>query len=285
MIADDSCPELHVQQTGGRFTVTTFNIHYISALEDAAAEGLTAWDERREAVAAAVEALDSDLIAFQEMETFAGGSYNEQNTQLDFLLSRFPGYEAAATGDPREYPSTQPVLYRRARFEPLEQGFFFYSPTPDELYSRSWDGRFPAFTSWVRFRDLHSQTTFFVFNNHFDAGSPGNRRRASELLLDRLAARSVTDDPVIVLGDFNAPHFFPTVRALMNAGLHRAPASGSTFHFNRGIHLIPAVDHILASACVELVDAGRLTARYDGRFPSDHYPVSATVALPATRAR
>ena len=68
-------------------------------------------------------------------------------------------------------------------------------------------------------------------------------------------------------------------RILRRAELHRAPVRGPTYHFNRGLGLIPGIDHILGSAEVSFDEAFRLRDRYDGRYPSDHYPVHAQVHL------
>ncbi|MFO7781147.1 MAG: endonuclease, partial [Spirochaetia bacterium] len=165
-------------------TVGTFNIHYVAPGQED-----IRWKDRRDAVVAMLEEADVDLMAFQEMETFAGGAYNEENRQLEWIARHFPEYAFAAVGDPREYPSTQPVMYRRERFEALDQGFFFFSPDPDDIYSRSWDGGFPAFASWVRFLDRRNGTSFYLYNVHFDHSSRRNRIRAAELVVERLGRR------------------------------------------------------------------------------------------------
>jgi len=258
------------------FSVGSFNIHYISRNGD-----LLPWDDRKPAVRSIIDEIDVDLLAFQEMETFSGGSIATENLQLDFVLAQFPRYAAAAVGAPEEYPSTQPILYRTDRFTPLDQGFFFFSPAPDEIYSRPWHARFPAFASWVRFDDRVTGVSFVVYNVHFDASSPRNRTKSARLVAERVADRRYADDPVIVLGDFNAPRFFPSMGILRRAGLHRAATTGSTFHFNRGVHIIPGIDHILGSDGVAFADPTVARARYDGIHPSDHYPIRARATLTA----
>jgi endonuclease/exonuclease/phosphatase family metal-dependent hydrolase len=271
----DRTAEAPAAEPGGRpaaFLLGTFNIHYIAPWQER-----MRWEERRQAVVAMLESADADIMAFQEMETFEGGSFNDENRQLDWISDHFPDYDFAAVGDPREYPSTQPVMYRSDRFEALDQGFFFFSPTPDEIYSRSWDGGFPAFCSWVRFRDSRSGTTFYLYNLHFDHSSRGNRLKAAELVASRIRAREHPDEPVIVVGDFNAPWFFRPVRIVADAGLEIADTTGSTFHLGRGINVIPAIDHVLVS---KGLDPGRtrvLRRRFDGAWPSDHYPVLVSI--------
>lgn len=250
------------------FTLGTFNIHYIAPWQ----EGIR-WEERRDAVVSMLEDANADIMVFQEMETFEGGSYSEENRQLEWIARQFPGYAFAAVGDPQEYPSTQPVMYRRDRFEALDQGFFFFSPDPDEIYSRSWDGGFPAFASWVRLLDRRSDTSFYLYNVHFDHSSRRNRIKAAELVVDRLGDRDNPEDSVILAGDFNAPWFFRPVQIVSDAGLDIADTTGSTFHLRRGINIIPAIDHVLASDGFEIGRTEVLRKRYGGVWPSDHYPV------------
>jgi endonuclease/exonuclease/phosphatase family metal-dependent hydrolase len=256
----------------GPLVVGTFNIHYIAPWQDR-----MVWEDRREAVVAMLEDAEADIFAFQEMETFEGGSYNDENRQLDWIARHFPDYAFAAAGDPREYPSTQPVMYRRDRFDVAEQGFFFFSPTPDEIYSRSWDGGFPAFCSWVRLIDRETGGGFYVYNVHFDHSSRSNRVKAARLVAERIRSRRHQDVPAIVVGDFNAPWFFAPVQIVSDAGLHIADTTGSTFHFARGINIVPAIDHVLVTEGLGARRTEVLRRRYDGVWPSDHYPVLVTV--------
>ena len=261
--------------------IATFNVHYISPRQER-----MRWEDRRAAVLAAVEDLDADIIGFQEMETFVGGSYNRENRQLYYLLSRLPQDAAVAVGPPAEYPSTQPIFVRADRYHLEEQGFFFFSDTPDEIYSRSWDGRFPAFCSWARLSDRDADGSLLVFNVHFDAGSGGNRRRAAELVASRLETIARSGEARVVVGDFNAAWFFPAVRRVSHAGLNVADTRGSTYHFYRGIRFMPAIDHVLYSDELTHRRTDVIRSRYDGVWPSDHYPVAVDFSYtPATANR
>ena len=258
--------------TTNRVIVASFNVHYVAAGQER-----LDWERRKEAVAAAIAEGEPEIVAFQEMETFDGGHFSERNLQLDFLLERFPRFQAGAVGDPRVYPWTQPILFLRERFELLEQGFFFFSPTPDQIYSDPWDGRYPAFCSWIRLRERDGGRGFYVYNVHFDYGSRENRLRSARLVRRRIARREHRDEPVILAGDFNAPRFFRTVRILTEAGFTVAETTGSTVHFARGINLLPAIDHILYSPGLIHEQTVVLRKRYDGVWPSDHYPVFVTL--------
>lgn len=253
----------------------SFNIHYV-----APGQKKLNWDNRKSAVTKALEDIDADIIAFQEMETFAGGSFNTQNKQLDWILQHLPEYSAGAFGPAEVYPNTQPILYRHARFTQKEQGFFFFSDTPEVIYSRTFNGSWPAFCSWATLIDLGSGEEITVFNIHFEYKSMGNRSKSAQLVAQRL--KPLVDDgmSVVLLGDTNAPGFTPTMRKLKNIPLTLAKSAGSTFHFNRGLNLIPAIDHVLFSG--KLQQHGRTTLlreKYDDVWPADHYPVIVELAV------
>ncbi len=258
-------------------SVGSFNIHYVSPRRPK-----LPWDERRDAVAEAVNELDADIIGFQEMETFIGRGERSENIQLQWVLEHSPQYSAAAVGDPALYPSTQPILYRSDLFEPLDQGFFFFSETPDEIYSRPWDPSFDSFASWVLFQNLETEQSFRVVNVHFDHSSKVNRHNSAQLVANRIAPWLSAREAVIVLGDFNALTWFKPISILKSVGLEVADTNGSTFHFNRGLNLFPAIDHVLYSGFEENGKTLRLNKQYQGVWPSDHYPISVVLELQET---
>ncbi len=262
-------------QSNDTFRVATFNIGYIRD-----PEGLPKWEKRRDAVTGVMKAMDADIVAFQEMETFAGGKFNMVNRQLDWVLQTVPGYKAAAFGDPSKFPSTQPILYRPSKFVFVEQGFFYFSETPDTLFSPSFDGGFDHHATTARFRERASGQTVTFINVHTDIRSSGNRRGATSLIAKRAKALMAKGERVIVLGDFNALRTEGNVRRLINTGLTGTDLFRATFHFGQGIGIWPAIDHILHGPGIERTEDARIHRdRFNGRFPSDHYPVSANYRL------
>ncbi len=254
----------------------SFNIHYI-----AAGQKKLDWDNRKHAVVKSLREIDADIIAFQEMETFAGGSFNRENRQLDWITQHFSQYRAGAFGDASVYPGTQPILYRHERFEQLDQGFFFFSDTPEVIYSRTFNGSWPAFCSWSLLKDKQTGESFTVFNVHFEYKSMSNRSKSAKLVSQRIRPLVANGQTVVLLGDTNAPGFTPTMRTLKNIPLQLAPSAGATFHLNRGWHLIPAIDHVLYSAPFRQLGRTRLWRNnYDGVWPTDHYPVSVDLIVP-----
>lgn len=253
--------------------IATFNIHYLHVTE----KGLTKWENRRKAVTDMIGDISPDIIAFQEMESFGGGHSRNENIQLDWVLSQLPGFKAAAYSDnANNYPITQPILYRSELFDFLEQGFFFFSETPDAIYSRTYNGSYPAFSSWATLREKSSGKSFTVFNMHTDFSSGSNRIKSIDLIADRIQPRIENGESILLVGDLNASNKSKIAKTLKSIPLQFVPASGTTFHFNKGLNLTLAIDHILHSSQFTAADKVIVwRKKYDGKWPGDHYPVTA----------
>ena len=263
----------------GTLRIATYNVHYIILRQQTGPWSVGDWERRKGPMDLAFKAINADVIGFQEMESFARGD-NTSNLTLDWLLANNPDYIAAAVGDPAVFPSTQPILYRSDRLELLDQGWFFFSNTPDVIYARTFDGSFPAFTSWAQFRDLASGQIFRVANLHTDYASRSNRVKSVELVAQRIKPWMDADETIFVIGDLNARRGDRVYNILAETGLDFAPVQGSTYHLNRGINLFGAIDHIGTSGAATLAgDPIVLRQKFEGEWPTDHYPVIADYAL------
>ena len=264
----------------GALRVATLNVHYILARRAEGPWSVGDWMRRRGPMDAQFKAIGADLFAFQEMETFAGGAMSAENLALDWLLENNPDYRAAAVGDPAAFPSTQPILYRTDRLALVDQGWFFFSGTPDVIYSRTFNGSYPAFASWARFRGPQG-TEFDAVNVHTDFRSGSNRLASARLIAERIAPAIATGRPVILLGDLNARHGAPVLDILTEAGLAFLPVDGATYHFDRGLNLFPAIDHVgTANGIRAAGPTVVLRRKFEGEWSTDHYPVIADLLLP-----
>ncbi|WP_394156047.1 endonuclease/exonuclease/phosphatase family protein [Loktanella salsilacus] len=259
------------------FRIATQNVHYIILNETEGSWSVDDWQDRRLSLDLAFKAADADIIGFQEMESFSRGSDGSTNLARDWLLERNPDYAAGASGDWRSFPSTQPIFYRRDKFTLLDQGWFFFSDTPDVIYSRTFDGSFPAFASTVRLQDKDG-TILNVVNVHFEYKSGSNRLKSAALVADRMAPLIAAGERVALIGDINALRGSKTAQILKEAGFDFLPVSGSTYHLNRGLNLFGAIDHIaLAGPLTAAASAQVQRRKFDGRWPSDHYAVIADI--------
>ncbi|MEM6276299.1 MAG: endonuclease/exonuclease/phosphatase family protein [Pseudomonadota bacterium] len=256
----------------------TWNVHYIWLEQQEGRWGLSGWEERKAPMDATLKALGADIIGFQEMESFARGGDGNINLKRDFLLAQNPEYAAAATGDARVLPPTQPIFYRRDMFDLVEEGWFHFSTTPDVLYSRGFDGASPSFASWAVFET--SGKHFRVVNIHPDAFSRTNRQASMTLVADRIGPWLAAGETLVLLGDFNARHgsiFHNKFEAL---GLSFPKPRGASFHFDRGLHLFGAIDHLGVSPDIRPGQPVVFNTKMGDVWPSDHHPVLLDVALP-----
>ncbi len=250
----------------------TYNVHYIILMRDEGPWSTGDWERRKAPLDAAFKALDADVIAFQEMESFRRGD-GSVNLARDWLLSQNPSYEAGANGDWQEFPITQPIFYRSSRLTQIDQGWFFFSDTPDRIYSRTFNGSFPAFASWVKLRDTTGHE-FRVVNVHFEFKSISNRRQSAELVVARTADWIEAGETVFLLGDLNARAGAQTQQILKRAGFVFSEVAGATYHLNRGLNLFGAIDHIaVAGRASGASDPIVLREKFEGEWPTDHYPV------------
>ncbi|MEJ6396997.1 endonuclease [Yoonia sp. 208BN28-4] len=254
--------------------VATYNVHYIILEEETGAWSVGDWERRKAPLDAAFKTLDADIVAFQEMESFARGDDGNVNLARDYLLERNPAFAAAANGDARVFPSTQPIFYRTDRLEMLDQGWFFFSDTPDVIYSRTFNGSFPAFASWSLFRD--GDTTMRVVNVHLEYKSASNRRLSSELIAERIAPWVDAGENVMVIGDLNARAGGVPQQIIGAKGLKFVDVQGSTYHLNYGLNLFGAIDHIgVTDGIMQVGETQVLRQKFLGEWPTDHYPVVA----------
>jgi len=271
MVACNSMPQPVQAPQPQSLRVATLNVHYIWLGSETGAWSVGDWERRKGPLQSAFEAIDADVIGFQEMESFAFGAGEDVNLTLDWLRDQNPDYAAAAIGDPAEFPWTQPILYRSERLSLRDQGWFFFSDTPDVIYSRTFNGSWPAYTSWAEFEDRQDGQIFRVYNIHTEYRSASNRRLSTQLVAERIT-EPASRMPVFVIGDFNALKGSATLRFLEDVGVTFWPVQGSTYHLNSGINLFPAID--LRSerrfrSAVDLMGNGRLiTIRLLGISPS-----------------
>ena len=149
------------------------------------------------------------------------------------------------------------------------------------IYSRTFDGSYPAFASWARFRPRAGGASFVVLNVHYEYSSGDNRLKSADLTARRLAPFADAGIPVVLAGDLNARLGSETVGILEAAGLRFLDVPGATYHFNRGINLFGAIDHVaITDGLRAVVGPFTLQRRFAGDWPSDHYPVAVDLALP-----
>ncbi len=251
--------------------VMTFNLRYASS------NAPNAWSQRRPVVRDCIAQVAPDLIGTQE------GLYQ----QLKDVADDLPGYAWIGTGrDGGSHGEFMAVFYRKDRLDPLEFNHFWLSDTPNVIASTTWGNRNRRMVTWVRFLDRRSERQFYFFNTHLDHEIQIAREKGAALIRERVEALK-TNLPVLLVGDFNAASGANKAYDILlqdqlftdtwSVAKERRNEKLSTFHNFQGPRDGARIDWILAKGAVS-VDATEIVSfSMNGQFPSDHFPLTATL--------
>ncbi len=275
--------------------VMSFNIRFGTAKD-----GDNAWEHRRSMVFDVIRDSGGDIVGLQEALQF----------QVDEIRAALPGFEAIGVGrdDGAKAGEQCTILFRGDRFELHTHGTFWLSDTPDAPGSKSWGNTLPRICTWARLTERGTGKSFYVFNTHFDHQSQPSRERAAEFIASRMASRERPADPVILMGDFNVGEANPVWRyfvgereravtdAAAPAGaaspelrdtfrvLHAGEATVGTFNGFSGKSDGDKIDAVFIAdgrgeggSGWDVLEAAIVRTNREGRYPSDHFPVTATL--------
>jgi endonuclease/exonuclease/phosphatase family metal-dependent hydrolase len=278
---------------GLELRVMSFNIRCGTARD-----GENHWKNRRQMVFDVLRNHPSDVVGLQEALRF----------QIDEICKDLPAY--GEIGVAREDGKTQgeysAILYRPDRFGVGESGTFWFSDTPEVPGSITWGNACTRICTWARLIDKKSGRAFYIFNLHLDHVSQPSREKSAVLLAQRIHNRKHTD-PFVVTGDFNAGESNRVIAYLKGKTvpggqdkhksknpvpmvdtfrvLHPNVKDVRTSHSFRGGRQGNKIDYVFAPPAVKVLGAQILHDNVDGRYPSDHYPVTARLRLPITHDR
>jgi len=256
---------------GAPLTVMSFNIRYGTAND-----GDNHWLKRREQLFALLREQQADVVGLQEA----------LHGQIDEILRAVPGYGYVGVGrsDGRQAGEYAAILYRTARLQVRRSDTFWFSDTPGVVKSTSWGNQIERICTWAYFEDRDGPA-FYLYNVHLDHQSQPSRERSVALLLARIAARDPRA-PVVVTGDFNAGEDNPAAVA-MRASFRDsfrvlqpdATEVGTFSGFRLGQASGDKIDFVFVEPGAEVLEAAIVRTSRDGRYPSDHFPVTARIRL------
>ncbi|MES2923219.1 MAG: endonuclease/exonuclease/phosphatase family protein [Verrucomicrobiota bacterium] len=263
--------------------VLTYNLRYINPGDT----GDRAWTARRDFVGAMVVSDHPDIIGVQEAF----------RPMLDDLAQRAPGYVEIGGGreDGLAKGEYSAILVKADRFTVQASGTFWLSDNPETVGSSTWGNEVVRICTWAKLYDRRSRQAFHYFNTHLDHRTPLARQKGTELILARMAAMGA-GGPFVLTGDMNATpddSLHALIQAEPNnlvdvwATLHpsAAPGESGTAHGFTGKTDSGRIDYIYASKSFGLVDSEILHDHRSGIYPSDHFPVRATLTFPAIETR
>lgn len=256
-----------------QITIGTFNIRF-----DNPKDSGNLWVNRAPIVANLIRFHKFDILGVQEA----------LKNQLQDISSALPEYARYGKGrdDGKEGGEHSAIYYKKDRFKLLKSGDFWLSENPDQP-GKGWDATCcNRICSWVYLQDLETKKQFYVFNVHFDHQGVVARSESGKLMLAKIA-QLAGGSPALLTGDFNGGRDSEWYQRLAKSTLikdvyasvkfpYENNSSANGFRTPRGKTVI---DHIFMTKQFSASRWGILTDTYFGKFPSDHFPVLAEVAL------
>jgi len=268
--------------------VMTFNIRYGTAND-----GENRWQKRRQMVFDVLREHQPDIVGLQEVLHF----------QLEEICQAIPDYGHLGVGrdDGKTKGEYCAILYRRNRFNVGESGTFWLSDTPEVPGSITWGNACTRICTWARFIEKNPGKACYLFNVHLDHVSQPSREKSAVLLTQRIYSRT-HPDAFVVTGDFNSGEENPVILYLkgkVKLGaekkgefenpvpmvdtfrvLHSDAIEVGTFNGFEGNRKGEKIDYVFVAPNVNVLETQILDDNDNGRYPSDHFPVTARILLP-----
>jgi endonuclease/exonuclease/phosphatase family metal-dependent hydrolase len=274
--------------------VMSYNLRYGSARD-----GENRWELRKAMLFQTIRDFGPDLLGVQEAE--AG--------QVDELSEQLKGYahEGVGRDDGKRKGEYSALFYKADRFEKLDGGTFWLSPTPEQVGSKGWDAALPRVATWVRLRDKSAGADakpLLYVNTHWDHMGKTARLESAKLIRKKIPELNRDGGPVIVTGDFNTTEDDAPYKAMVQAVGAGDEAGGgpklidsfrevhperqaeeASFHAFKGGTNGSRIDYILHTPELKATAAEIVRTHEGNRYPSDHYPVTAVLTRAAGAAK
>ncbi|MFF8359844.1 endonuclease/exonuclease/phosphatase family protein [Streptomyces chartreusis] len=274
LATDGSTSRTSAGEQPGALSVMTYN------LKVAHATGSNRWAVRRPVMRDLLRRERPHVIGTQE------GRYRQLRSIKKDIGPRYDWIGIGRMGGRKSEFAA--VFYDTERLKPVQFDHYWLSDTPSVIASNTWGADLPRVVTWVRFSDLAREgREFYVLNTHLDHRSQYARERSVELIGETIAAFD-SSLPVVVTGDFNvAAHDNQVYDAMLALGLvdtwDAARACGPLYGTFNGFRPPEPggqrIDWVLTTPEVTTHWAAINTFAMNGRLPSDHLPVQASLEL------
>ena len=251
--------------------IMSFNIRL-----PAESDGVDYWETRKPLAVRMLREQQPDVIGLQELV----------KAQADYLARELPQYAWFGRGREADGGGEHMgVFYRKDRLTVIESGDFWLSDTPDVAGSITWGHPHPRMVTWALFEQRSDGRRFYLFNTHlpYRDEDEAARLKGAQAIARHLA--TLPDDVAVVLtGDFNTTPD-SDAHAVLAGTLQdawttapRVEGIDATFHGFTG-KADRRIDWIFVRGA-QLESITSVTTRWNNRYPSDHFPLVATLRLP-----
>ncbi len=275
---EDGIPA-RVRKSKETVRVVTANIRQMFAADIKTGDG---WEQRKELCRDVLLAQDADIFCFQESRL----------PQLSYFERAMPGFTHFGIGNPRRDGAppepTNAIMYSTDRFEKVDSGGFWLSAAPDTPATH-FEGSSNRLANWLRLKDRKNGREIIVWNTHLHHVGDAVREKQIAVLLAR-TGKVPAGIPQILTADFNTSAERAVIKSIKAAGwsdsyefMHGPTDPGLTAHRFRGAGFGETsegrkrrkIDFVFCKGQFKPVGAEVIRDSRGGRYPSDHYFVSA----------
>ncbi len=263
------------------FRVMAFNIRFDFPSDKNTGDN---WDKRAPLVAATVKDSKATVVCFCE----------DKLDQIQDLRKLMPGWDFYGMGRDGRASETCSVAWNTAEWAKVEAGDFWLSDTPEKVASNTWGMKYPHKVTWATLqavKDAKRRTVTFLSTHLDEHREMDEVRRKSVMVIRNWIAKNRPNQNVVIGGDFNATPGSPAHKAMIDPSAkprlidafeatNSRDAHVSTHHnFTGKAGGGARIDWLVTGGNVQARDAKVDRWNKDGKFPSDHFAVSAEVEV------
>ena len=254
-------------------SIITYNIKY-----DDNSKGENSWNVRKAPLLELITTFSPDIIGIQE------GLIH----QVEFLDSKMNDYKYVGVGrdDGNRKGEFCAIFFNEKKYNLLNNATFWLSENPNEV-SIGWDAAMERICTYALLETINGGNKIWVFNTHFDHVGNIAREESAKLLLKKIKMLNIQEEPVLLMGDFNALEKSKVIH-ILRQGLndtmldtdieHKGPV-GTFNNFLNNQEIIKRIDYIFSKGFQTILHQHVDKKLDNGNHISDHLPVFIKVKI------
>lgn len=155
-----------------------------------------------------VEKYDPDIVGMQEVDELWKSMLREDFREKYDMYYLYRGSLKGSN-------EAEPVMWKKEKFEKVEDGSFWLSETSDTPYPPGFGRYYPRICNWVRLKEKESGKIIRIGSTHFDFYEDNEPIKVIRSLFEKECAIA-GDEPYIFMGDFNIGYLEEKYNVLMD---------------------------------------------------------------------
>lgn len=179
------------------------------------------------------------------------------------------------------------IFYNNKKLILLDSGQFWLSESPEKPGSVSWESAFPRICTWGHFMSTEdTNKELIIYNTHLDHISEKAREEGIKLIINKIKNKKAEKNlPIILMGDLNSEpessvvQFLKSKSSLVDCYNFTTEKIGASFHDFNGGDDGECIDYLFVTPEIKVIETTIKRDKINGKYPSDHYPVTAQIEV------